>query len=268
MAEWIRTNSSWLAIKSLIDNKLVANSYVFLFIIPGLIKLTETLPNTLPIQGSAFGTPIELQLSLPFQFFLLYFSALFFWSAWLSYTFRAPQFLKKYSNAAQAIAAGMTPQGIKAEAADFIESYYSNLPPYSSREATRLRRLLEQYRAPWYRAEEAWQSGDPAANGQVISNLLRKTVLIESYEQPNYYQLEPIPFDRPDIGREIPESDGTILIHRDQFMKHLSGDLIRLQDHSHRKCRIACLLAILGGFACLIYPILENLKYIAFLLLS
>ncbi len=84
---------TWGNINSIGKLKILNSSYVVFVFLPIIIKFMQCVPESIPL-GS--GGHIRVYLSLPFNWILLYFSALFFSIGKLSYTLFCPKIIKYY----------------------------------------------------------------------------------------------------------------------------------------------------------------------------
>lgn len=95
---------NWSLINSLGEMRFSKSSYYYLVIIPILVKLTEYLDN--PFTLIVGDNPIELNLELPFSWYLFYFGAISIAIGTFIYQIFCPNFIKKFKNYGQFVDAG------------------------------------------------------------------------------------------------------------------------------------------------------------------
>ncbi|MEA2027557.1 MAG: hypothetical protein U9N49_01080 [Campylobacterota bacterium] len=86
----------WSTIRSLGESKIVRSSYYWIFFLPLVAKLLENIDN--PLKLTIFEYTFPLNIELPFSWYLLYFSAIFFAFGVLLYTIYCPKLISKFEN--------------------------------------------------------------------------------------------------------------------------------------------------------------------------
>ena len=87
---------SWPILANIGNNKLVVSSYIWIIIIPIAAKFLEHFPSVLLIKIN--DNDLSLGLILPFQWKILYFSALSFALATFIYHISCPNLIKNFSD--------------------------------------------------------------------------------------------------------------------------------------------------------------------------
>ena len=88
--------ANWNTIKKYGDNKAVKNAYIWLIIVPIAAKSLNEIPDKITIPFVKHD--ILLLTTLPFSWFILYFSALAFFIGYLLYIFFCPKIIKDFSD--------------------------------------------------------------------------------------------------------------------------------------------------------------------------
>ena len=130
-------------------------------------------------------------------------------------------------------------------------TYFSVLPAYFSAQGMELRTSLDQLRANYGKIDVAWHNGefnDPS--GILLYDVLSQVKFRESESRPGYYEL------RSKRNEQLIET--TVLVEREQFLKTIAWDLIRLQDIAYPKARKSVFLFLALGILFFIIPLLQN----------
>lgn len=130
-------NFSWSQLKSVLDTRLVSSTTYWILILPVLMVVFNKIPASVTIFPWSLEGGVVLQLSLPFNWYLLYFSAVLFSAARVIYIFKCPDFLRRYSSAAEAIADGITAEIASEKAVAYLRKYQKK----------KLHPLRDEYRA-------------------------------------------------------------------------------------------------------------------------
>ncbi len=88
--EWI----SWNQLRMLGESRILRSSYFWFIAVPIAAKLLSQIDN--PITIESLGERREIQLSLPFSWYLFYFSSTAFAAATFLYSVFCPEIIKKY----------------------------------------------------------------------------------------------------------------------------------------------------------------------------
>lgn len=116
----VSKQTCWTCLKPLQENKIVKSTYIWLFIVPFVAKLLSKIEQdilSIKINGHVY----EIDLSLYFNWKILFFSALFFVIGNIVYFFSAPIIIKKYNNYGDFLSKG----GSMNELAYYIENNIS-----------------------------------------------------------------------------------------------------------------------------------------------
>lgn len=132
----------WTTLKALLDNKLVASTYIWIFILPIVMSLTADFPLTLPITLPNADAPLVFNLTIPYNWYQMYFAAVCFALARLIYVTLCPDFLKKYNSPSEAISDGLTPLIFKEIIAEYLQRYQGHDVHPLSEEGSSIRQLL------------------------------------------------------------------------------------------------------------------------------
>ena len=95
---------SWILINSLGKLRFSRSSYYYIVIIPILVKSLENINN--PISLNFGGTDIQLNLELPFSWYLFYFGAVAIAIGSIIYLIFCPELIKEYNNYGEFLDAG------------------------------------------------------------------------------------------------------------------------------------------------------------------
>ena len=124
---------SWSTLRDIQHNRVVKSTYAWLFIVPITAKIFSKIDSELSF---AFNNQtITFDLTLPFSWQALFFSAVFFVLANLSVSFFIPELIKKYKDFSEFSDSGKT----KAN----LDEIKSSLGHISSKEIYRLREMSE-----------------------------------------------------------------------------------------------------------------------------
>ncbi len=242
----------WHTLERIFDSSFIKPIYIWVFLVPILLKISSNIPSTLLIDSSGFEPPFEIHLDIPFSWKCLYFSGVFLFLARLLFICWCPNFVRWNRNAASAITAGVTVQQVRSDAADFLRKAYQNkLPAYDSEEAEKIRALLRQYRANFIAVDTQWKSINKIP---YVGELLFDSVEAVSFatdSSGNYI------FD--DYGSGLFST--TVTIERDQYLKHVCGDLIRLQNVSYPVVRSALSALTIIAILLMILPFLQGVIF-------
>jgi hypothetical protein len=102
---------SWSTLRDIEHNKVVHSTYVWLFIVPISAKLFSKLENTISFEIS--GKLVTLDLTMPFSWQALFFSACFFVVGNILVNFQIPEIIKKYKNFNDFSTSGKTKEHLK-----------------------------------------------------------------------------------------------------------------------------------------------------------
>lgn len=260
--EWIKSRKcpKWLELKSILENKAIKTSYTWIFLIPIIVRITSGFPEKLLIGGLSLDPGLELHLSLPFKWYLLYFSALFFGASYLVFLFFAPEFLRNYSNPGQAVSDGLTVQYVRDKAADFLKSDYRHLPGQNTAEGDLIIRIMQQYRARWISEYTHWSKNKSViTGGEKLAEAVLSSELRESFEKPGFYVL---PAPEKILRWSEEKYNIEISIQKSVFFQHVCWDLLNLQNISRNYWRILSTILFLLGTVCMSFVFIENILFV------
>lgn len=89
----------WSNLRTLGESRMVRSSYYWLVLVPICARLLEKVVS--PLKFRAFGGEHQVDLTLPFSWYLLYFSALAFASGALLYRIYCPSIISEFANFSQ-----------------------------------------------------------------------------------------------------------------------------------------------------------------------
>ncbi|WP_440120394.1 hypothetical protein [Tenacibaculum sp. Ill] len=95
---------SWVLINSLGKLKISKSSYYYLVVVPILVKVLDEIES--PLQLLVFGSHLELNIKLPFSWYLFYFGAIFIAVGSIIYQLFCPELIKNYKNYGEFLNAG------------------------------------------------------------------------------------------------------------------------------------------------------------------
>ncbi|MEO0390812.1 MAG: hypothetical protein AAF218_07710, partial [Pseudomonadota bacterium] len=132
---------AWATLRSILDTNAVKAVSVWLFLVPILVSVTSEFPNKYsasPLNGDG---AMVFVLDIPFNWYLLYFSAVSFGLSRAIYVIYCPEFIRKYGSSAAATSDGVTAELVKDYASDYLSSNARKLKPRSP-EGSRLNSFL------------------------------------------------------------------------------------------------------------------------------
>lgn len=138
----------WADLKAILDNRIVASTNFWVLFLPAVMILTKEFPDRLQVFPWNAEEPLELVLDVPFNWYLLYFSAVLFFIARLTYFARCPTFLKSYSSAADAQADGITSEILVERTFEHLTSYQNVKLHQLSEEHSAIEKVLELLVSP------------------------------------------------------------------------------------------------------------------------
>ena len=135
---------SWSKMRSVLETRVIATISVWLIVVPIFLSFTSKLPPTL--SAFPFGSEQELLfvLDIPFNWYLLYFSAAFFALARLLYIVGCPEFIRKYGSSASASSDGVTAELVRDYASDYLAERGDRKLNRGSPEGERLNSFLNE----------------------------------------------------------------------------------------------------------------------------
>jgi hypothetical protein len=113
----------WSQLGRLGRNQIVRSAYLWLLGVPVLAKLLSHLPDKLPIM--VYGKQLELYLSLPFSWAILFFSAAAFTLGELFFTFGCPPLIRDYKDVEEFKGEGRTASQVMVYMFKFVDAQKS-----------------------------------------------------------------------------------------------------------------------------------------------
>lgn len=217
----------WRSLKAILDNRVVASTAIWIFLIPVLVSATRQFP--------------VLQIELPFNLFLIYFSALSFFLARMIYNIWCPDFLRRYSSPAEAIADGVSAQVVK----EYVDSYVTR---FEHRDLNPI-------------------TGEGLALGRVLEMLLGQNTLIED----RWKDRSSVDLQASVAGTYVKDAEaaGTYSYYDSSFYadpRHVTRPtnvliwwFLELQDVSSERVRFVTSALICIGLSMLAFPIAQGL---------
>lgn len=231
----------WSTLKALLDNKLVASTYIWVFVLPALMALTERFPLELPIYSFGGESPLVLNLDVPYNWYLIYFSAICFGFARLIYIARCPAFLRQYSSAAEAVANGVTVVILKDIATEYLQRFQNRTVHPLSEEGMAIDKLLSEFVGGSTHVANKFEE----KNRDNFDAIIAGAHVIEGLNTGTYV----IGFKEEDFRNERNHKSINLPIWR----------LLDLQNVSSTLARIVMTLTIFAGFIFLAIPIVQGL---------
>lgn len=240
----------WSQLKVLLDNRLVANLPVWIVALPIIVKMTESIPDTMTLYPLGDKDGLTVALEVPFNWYLYYFAAIILVICRLIYVSFCPSFLRDYKNATEAMSTGMTVQGIRGVTSDYVRQICAKLDSLNEKEIRRLWRLLHQYRADIGGLYKKLGSGTLTKQEQELIGGSLDGILIQEAEERGYYSLHDKILDE------------AILVEKNQFLKLIIWDLLQLQDLSSLAARSWCTGLFGLSVALAAWPTLQGIAYV------
>ena len=235
----------WGTLKNALDHPILARGYIWIAIVPAIANILHKFPDVVEIQLSP-NSVIRLTSSLPFNWYVLYLSAILAYLAYGLYAIFCPKFLANYRSAGEALQAGLTTQYLIEAQQDFIRNYFSNTYNPTKAERSFLERIFTRLRLN--NAKFYSQHRNPS--GENLADILSQFSIITDNEGSVYHL-----------------SDGSLVL-RDQFFKHLYHDLIRLQEVCFPKFRLMASLLLYLAIALSVYVLAQGASFVLSLFLG
>lgn len=110
----------WINLRRFGESRMVQSSYIWLVLVPIFARALEHVAS--PVRVSIFGAEHLINISLPFSWFLFFFSALAFASGSLLYKIYCPAIISEFSNFREYMDSG-------GEGFRMVEEIESTIPP-------------------------------------------------------------------------------------------------------------------------------------------
>lgn len=239
-------NFRWRALLSVLDAGIFSRLYIWLIIVPWFAQFSEKFPSSIDIKPFDSEPIVSITLSLPFSWYVLYFSGISFVIARVIFIYYCPKFLREYENAGDARSKGLTIQYVMNETRDFLANYYRKPRNVSDEEFSRLSDILQQYRID--DLQLVMMKEMQTALGGQLRELLENVVLHESERSSDYYTLGS--FTSP------------LTIEKEQLFKHSFWDLHRFQDAAFPRARLASTFFVALGSALFFFVAFQGLLFV------
>lgn len=102
----------WRLISSVLRIKFFSRLYIWLFLVPVAARATQELPDILDV-SNLLGPNALIVFEIPFNWLLLYVSAVLISISHLLYSVFCPKFIRAYDNPGEAVEKGLTAQAIR-----------------------------------------------------------------------------------------------------------------------------------------------------------
>ena len=216
----------WRSLKAILDNRVVASTAVWIFLIPVLVSVTRQFP--------------VLQIELPFNLFLIYFSALSFFLARMIYNIWCPDFLRRYSSPAEAIADGVSAQVVKQYVDIYVTRFeHRDLNPITG-ESLALSRVLDGLLGPNSLVKNRWKDRSSVD----LQALVAEAYISDTEAAGTYSYFKPKMHDEPGVDLR----PTNVLIWW----------FLELQDVSSERVRFVTSALICIGLSMLAFPIAQG----------
>ncbi|MDT8326393.1 MAG: hypothetical protein RQ750_03260 [Roseovarius sp.] len=233
--EWL----PWSTLRAVLETKAVKTVSIWLVFVPLLLTLTSEFPERYSAAPFGGSEEISFVLKIPFNWYLLYFSAVCFGIGRLIYIVYCPDFIRKYGSSASASSDGVTAELVKDYASDYLSVNTMKNP--LSPEGERLNTFLHEITGENNLVGQHWDAG--------TGENLMQTKVAEAHI------------------RELPGT-GTYLRafkltgQEDEDQKKLTSILlwtfIDWLNHSKTPARILCVVLVCCGFGLLTIPIYKG----------
>lgn len=233
--EW----SPWSKLRSVLEARAIKVVSIWLIFIPILLTFTSEFPeryNATPFGGS---DEISFVLQIPFNWYLLYFSAVCFGAARLIYVVFCPEFIQKYGSSASATSDGVTAELVKDYASDYLSS--NEVKNRLSPEGERLNIFLSEITGENNLVGQHWddEAGENLIQAKVAGAHVREIPGTGTYLRS--FKL---------TGQE--EED------EKKLTSMLLWKFIDWLNHSKTKARLLCVVLVFCGFGLITIPLLQG----------
>ncbi len=219
---------SWSKVNSLGKMKFSRTSYYYLVIIPVLVKALEKVNNPFHLQIEQ--NKIELNLELPFSWYLFYFGALSIALGSILYQIYCPNIIKDFKNYGEFLDA-------KASDNLIIESAIKNDLNFP-------KELLEK---------------------PVIKNIISKKDEVKS-KQPSWFSFVDEEYTRHSGLDELYNKDIVVdykhNIEYQEAIKNLFNNLYKVLNESKKNLKVLTISFYIIGFLCFIWVIIQNILFV------
>jgi hypothetical protein len=190
--------------------------------------------------------PIQLILDLPFNWYLLYFAAVSFFTARLIYLARCPGFLKRYRSSAEATADGLTAELVRDEAALYANEFDKRRVHPLSEEGVSLDSFLQELLGPNDVVEKLYDGESTGSTPGGYIEIISSARLAQIPETSSYVIKDSKFIKNEDDAR--------------RSVNLLIWKLLELQDLSRPKQRALTLFIVGMGILFLSIPILQGFQ--------
>ena len=237
---------NWRTLEKLLNSQYIRSVSFWLVLLPIAAKIVSELPESVELSPFGSEPPITLTLTLPFSWYIFYFSALLFFAARVLFLVFCPKFLLSFSSAGDAMTKGVTVQAITNDTRDFLVSYFKRKTSATMKESSALSRILSQYRLADEFSMVAGRHPEPI--GLDIATSFKLLIVAESVEDSSRYVLG--------------DRNNGPTIEKMQFFKHIFWDLERFQSISFPIVRLLCTILIILAFLLLAKVFLQTILFV------
>jgi hypothetical protein len=233
--EW----SPWSKLRSVLEAKAVKVVSIWLFFIPILLTFTSEFPDRYSATPLGGSEEISFVLQIPFNWYLLYFSAVCFGIGRLIYVVYCPEFIQKYGSSASATSDGVTAELVKDYASDYLSS--NRVKNRLSPEGARLNKFLNEITGENNLVGQHWddETGENLMQAKVAASHIREIPGTGTY-------LRAFKF----TGQEAEDQKRLTSILLWSFIDWL--------NHSKTTARSLCVVLVFCGFGLLTIPLLQG----------
>lgn len=237
----------WSTLKAILDNKIVASTYVWIILLPIIMNATSKLPRNINIFPWGSVDPVTISLEIPVNWYSLYFSALIFALARILYIYKCPEFLRKYSSASDATSKGITAEIVWDKICDHARLYNIRTLKDESEEKKSIIRIFQVLEG---RDEKINSDINKSRSFEYISKMYHIT------DKPGtglFTFIRDRDFQTPIRSARSPDRSSNLLIWR----------FIELQDIYSPLFRMITALFTLVGVLLLLIPVCQGLYHVA-----
>jgi len=134
----------WSTMRSVLEAKVISSISVWLILVPILVNFTSEFPTFYYAAPFSGKDDLTFVLEIPFNWYLLYFSAICFAVARLLYVIACPQFIRKYGSSASASSDGVTAELVKDYASAYLTDRGRKRLNRNSPEGRRLNSFIQE----------------------------------------------------------------------------------------------------------------------------
>lgn len=227
----------WSKLKAVLETKAVKTVSIWLVVIPVLVSFSSEFPDRYHAAPFSGKEEVSFVLQIPFNWYLLYFSAACFGIGRLVYVTNCPDFLRSYTSSAAAISDGVTASIAKGYASDFLAGVRVKNP--LSPEGKRLDKFLFEITGKNNLLGQAWEA-------RKNKNHLQSIVAQVGIK------------DLPDTGSYLASGKSIQNSEESKLTNIFLWKFIDWLDHSQPMARAICSVFVSLGFTFLAIPLLQG----------